>query len=52
MIVIECLTLCNYVNNYVGYYFVIILLGLTLPIAIIYNIKKNREMLPVSLDIG
>jgi len=39
----ECLTLCNYVSNYVGYYFVITLhyfvitlLGLTLPIVTIY----------------
>jgi len=40
---IECWTLCNYASNYVGYYFVITLhyfiitlLGLTLPIITIY----------------
>jgi len=41
-----------YVSNYVGYYFVIILIGLTLPIAIIYNIIFFREMLPVLPDTG
>jgi len=42
---IECLTLCNYVSHYVGYYYVIILhyfvithLGLTLPIVTIYTL--------------